>query len=566
MPPKARKESLVLLMNIGITCPDAQNNPLLLEKMKHIAQRIIEKKIFLRPKDEIAVILMGSSVTKNSLNTEHVGEFVDLQIPSWNTVEKIIQLRGTNYCSNWVEALYAAVEYIKQNGIDNCMRKIVLMSDFNEQYDIISQFKADVIAEQLQMGGIELITIGEESLDGRPGSSMKVSEVLLKDLHEKINGQHLTFDSTILDFRFYVMAPKVPSPWYADLVFIDIKIPIVSFIKTEPDKFPSWKTMKDDKKVVSKREYLDRQRKIYEPDEIVTGYKYGGTFIPVEKTLEEAMSYKGGPRIYAIHSFTKKRNIDLDYWYDNTIRVVLPSTRVNNAAKPFYSFVQALHNKNLVAIVKKVYNNNSTPRMVALFPCINVPDEPWCLVEIPLPFAEDRRVIDTRPLKSVSKQLSSEQNEALDNLIDSLMLPDTEESYVVGESQHLLPGCVPNPAVQHRWHMLSHRALNPNGPLPPMEDYLKNLLEVPLVKERSKYNLQRITELFQLESIDLKAMKKAKPKANEAVSDENETGTEEPIKVDAKVDSQHDSFNESDLLMNTDDCDADFDAMVANIF
>ncbi|XP_076678016.1 X-ray repair cross-complementing protein 5 [Andrena cerasifolii] len=562
MPPKAKKEALVLLMNIGVTCSDAQNNPSLLEKEKHIAQRIIEKKIFLRPKDEIAVILMGSSVTKNSLNTEHVGEFIDFQIPNWNTVEKIIQLHGTSFCSNWVEALVATVEYIKQNVIDNCMKKIVLMSDFNEHFDIISQFKADVIAERLQAEGIQLVTIGEELLDGRPGSSMKVSEVLLKDLHKKIDGQHLTFDNTISDLRFYVKAPVVPSPWYADLIFIDFKIPIVSCIKTEPDKFTPWKTMKDDKKVVSKRQHLDRQRRTYEPDEIVTGYKYGGIFIPVEKRLEEDMSYKSGPRIYAIHSFTKKRNIDLDYWYDNTIRVVFPSTRVKNAAKPFYSLVQAMHNKNLVAITKKVYNNNFAPRMVALFPCIDVPDEPWCLVEISLPFAEDRRVMDTRPLKSVSKQLSSEQHEALDNLIDSLMLPDTEDSYVVGESQHLLPGCIPNPAVQHRWHMLSHRALNPNKPLPPMEDYLKDLLEVPLVKERSKCHLQRIAELFQLESIDLKAKKKAESKASEAVSGENETGTDEPIKVDDKVDSQHDSFNDSDLLMDIDCSDADLDAQI----
>ena len=140
------------------------------------------------------------------------------------------------------------------------------------------------------------------------------------------------------------------------------------------------------------------------------------------------------------------------------------------------------------------------------------------------------------------------------------------DSYAVGGSQHLLPGCVPNPAVQHRWHMLSHRALNPNKPLPPMEDYLKELLEVPLVNERSKCHLQRIVELFQLESIDLKAKKKAESRASEAASDEDKTGTGGPIKVDDKVDSQHDSFNDSDLCMDADGLDADFDALVANIF
>lgn len=49
--------------------------------------------------------------------------------------------------------------------IDNCMRKIVLMSDFNEQYDIISQFSADAIAEQLQAEGIQLVTMYDKFID-----------------------------------------------------------------------------------------------------------------------------------------------------------------------------------------------------------------------------------------------------------------------------------------------------------------------------------------------------------------------------------------------------------------
>lgn len=45
--------------------------------------------------------------------------------------------------------------------------------------------------------------------------------------------------------------------------------------------------------------------------------------------------------------------------------------------KPFYSLVQAMHETNSVAIVRKIYKKGGVPRMVALFPCIDVPDEPW---------------------------------------------------------------------------------------------------------------------------------------------------------------------------------------------
>ncbi|XP_076241039.1 X-ray repair cross-complementing protein 5 [Calliopsis andreniformis] len=547
MAPKAEKETLVLLINIGVTRRNSQSNPGLLEKAKHVAQRIIEKKIFLSPKDEIAVILMGSSITKNSLNTEHVGEFLDFQVPNWNLIDKIMHLKGSNYCSNWIEALEATVEYIKQKDVDITKRKIVLMSDFNEEDDIISQFEADTIAENLSTENIQFITIGEESLDERPESSLTLSEAFLKDLHKKINGQHLTFDNAILDLRYYVKEVDSAS-WYATLELSDIKIPIVSYIKvTDTDKFSSWKITKDGRELKWKTEYRDRQRTSYAPDEIITGYKYGGTFIPIDKRDEEAMSYKSGPKSYTIHSFTHRNNIDLKYWYDDTTRVVLASNQ--DAAKPFYSLVQAMHNKSLVAIVRKVYAKNRAPRMVALFPCINIPDELSCLVEICIPFAEDRRVMEIRPLKSVIKQLSSEQNEEVDNLLDSLMLPDTDEDFYPGE--------VPDPSMQHRWHMLSHRALNPDKPLPPMEDYLQELLEAPAVKEKSKCNLQRITELFQLENIDPKAKQKEESNQKDDTTNGNEMDIQEKINTDNKVTVERYSPNEPYLSLDTSDVDLD---------
>lgn len=39
------------------------------------------------------------------------------------------------------------------------MRKVVLMSDFNEEHDIILQFQADAIAKTLCTKNIELLTM-----------------------------------------------------------------------------------------------------------------------------------------------------------------------------------------------------------------------------------------------------------------------------------------------------------------------------------------------------------------------------------------------------------------------
>ncbi|XP_076295940.1 X-ray repair cross-complementing protein 5 isoform X2 [Lasioglossum baleicum] len=499
---------------------------------------------------------MGSSVTKNDLDTEHVEEYLDFVIPNWTIIEKIKELKATKYCSNWIEALMASVKYIEENAVDKSIRKIVLMSDFKEDEDIISQFQIGQIAKTLSEHEIQLHTIGEESLEDRPEGSLNDSEIFLNNLHKKINGHHATCANAISEWRFYKDPVTKSMPWYANLKLTDIEIPIASYIKITGNNksFPSWKTAKEGKKITSEVVYLDRQRKNYDKDETVPGYRYGGDFIPIEKSLEESLSYKSGPKSYIVHSFTSKDNIDLDCWYDTSVSIVLPSSKDETAVKPFFSLVEAMHNRNCVAIVRKVYRNNSSPKMVALFPCIDDPDEPWCLAEVSLPFAEDRRIMESRSLKSCARKLSNEQNKAVDNLLDSLMLPDTDDNEEIDGSQCYLPGYVPNPGLQHKWHQLSYRALHPDEPLPPIEDYLKKVFEVESVKENSKGHLEKIAELFQLENIDPK-----KNKRNDFRNDFNKINVEESVKTKANVHKEiiKDVFKDIDVSMDVVDVDLD---------
>ncbi|KAK1120064.1 hypothetical protein K0M31_012789 [Melipona bicolor] len=554
MPSKTVKESLILLINIGVTNSNTENNHSTLEKAKEIAKRKIEKMIFLSPKDEIAIMLMGSSVTKNNLNIQHVEEFTDFQIPNWDFIKKCMALEGTNYCSNWVEALVAAVEFMEKNVVDVSTRKIILMSDFNEDPDIILQFQVDAIADSLSKKNIKLITISQ------PSTSLTISRKFLKDVHKKTNGQHTTFDKVLSDLKFYIPSKK-PYPYYYTLELLDKIIHVTSYTKIDVEKFPLWKTESRNNEYLEKKtEYLNRQRVSYSKDEIVKGYKYGETFIPVEKDLEERMSYKSGEKSYKIYGFTNRNNIDLEYLYKSAIHILLPDKESENVTKPFYSLVFAMQKTNSVAIVRKGFKNNP-PRMVALFPCIDIPDEPWCLVEIELVYAEDRRVMETRPMKSVIKQLLEEQNEAVDNLINSLMLSDTQDTCEIDGSQYFLPGYVPNPAVQHKWHILSHRAINPDKPLPPMENYLKEILEVSLVKERSKFHLQKIVKLFRLESIDPKK-EKNEIKEQDNMQLNNNIDIEESNKIEDIA--ENNSYKESEVP-SLDTSDIDFDEMAANI-
>lgn len=55
---------------------------------------------------------------------------------------------------------------------------------------------------------------------------------------------------------------------------------------------------------------------------------------------------------------------------------------LQSVSAPFYSLVQAMVDKNVVAIVEKVYRVNTEANMVALFPSVDVPNEPWVRIFI----------------------------------------------------------------------------------------------------------------------------------------------------------------------------------------
>lgn len=541
MPPRPKKDTLVYIINIGVTKEGAESNPLLLKKAKSIVRRMIQHRIFLRPKDEVGVVLMG---TADDADERNIKEYAPIQVPNWNIIEEIENLQVTSNCSNCIEAIKIAIDMIEASLNYDNKKRIILISDFNEDSDTISQYDSDDILSSLQDRNIQLHTIGEESFVDKPEDALKPSELFLKALFDQNVGRHRTFDEAELFFRYYEDKPKSPCPWYCTLDLIDKQIPIASYIKTtESATFPSWGRVTDNEPVKNMKIYVDKQRRVYKEEDVVVGYKYGGRPVPFTMIEDnQDLVYKSGKKSYRIYSFTSANLVGLEFWCSCSTRIVLPSNKA--AEKPFYSLVQAMQNKNLVAIVRKVHATNYTPKMVALIPCINVPEEPWCLVEIELPYAEDRRIVETRPLKSVLKQLSNEQDEMVDALLESLTVTDDEDVGDVNDC-HFLPGAMHDPALQHKWNVLSHRVLKPQEPLPDMEDYLKNAFEAPAIKQRAMPYLQKINQLFDLESINPKVKEKLEAESKNNAKAENNTESDKKMDVDEEDDPSQAAINKS---------------------
>ncbi|XP_070529815.1 X-ray repair cross-complementing protein 5 isoform X2 [Cardiocondyla obscurior] len=565
-------------MNVGIVRHGTQSSSQLLDKQKFILKHIIQKKIFLRPKDEVGVILMGSDSSKSDSVTglDNVQELCKMQVGNWDLIKKIEKLNTTNLSCSWMEAIYAAIEYIKHECVDNNERKIILLSTFNEEKDIVDQFEAEDIVKKLNEKEIFFIAIGERALDDIDEESETASEALLRNVLQQVNGQNLSFEQAMLDVRFYKRPSTKPRPWSCSMELGDFSIPIIGISKmmnevklpnmVQKAKISTLDVTDQEISIKSIAEWTDNNKTIYTEEDIIRSYVYGGKAIPVSEEAKASMTQNSNKKCYKIHGFTARENVPMEYWLSNGTYVIVPATE--SGSVPFYSLVQAMVDKNVVAIVEKVYRNNLEPNMVALFPSIDVPNEwldtsnldtkLWCFIEIALPFEQDYVAIIEKPLKFVNNELSKEQSDAVDELLSSLELP---KATATNGCEKYLPGFMPEPGTQHMWDTLAARALHPDKPLPPIADDVLNLLEQPeFLKEKCKPVAEKIKNLFLLEKKEplYRNRKKLAEMASKQSDADNDVFMTQTVKKEKK-DTTH---NDSDKSKNNelfDDCDFNVD-------
>jgi hypothetical protein len=70
--------------------------------------------IFANLKDEVALILLGSDETQNSLNYKNIKVTHSLALPSWETVQFIEDLTGTTVNADWLDAIVVAMHILKE--------------------------------------------------------------------------------------------------------------------------------------------------------------------------------------------------------------------------------------------------------------------------------------------------------------------------------------------------------------------------------------------------------------------------------------------------------------------
>jgi len=65
-------------------------------------------------KDEVALILLGSDETENSLNYKRIKVTHSLALPSWEMVQFVDDLKGTTVNGDWLDAVVVAMDVLKK--------------------------------------------------------------------------------------------------------------------------------------------------------------------------------------------------------------------------------------------------------------------------------------------------------------------------------------------------------------------------------------------------------------------------------------------------------------------
>lgn len=579
MPPKPKiGKGIVVVLDVGRgVCSSTETT--FFDRAKDCLRFILQRKIFAdKCHDAVGIVLFGTAGTNNQLATgdqyQHVTVLQEVRLVEWEMMKQVENLGHGGSSGDWLDALVVAMDLLHDpDGKRFNGKKIVLLTDFSGEF---SDDKSEAITSGLLNESIELVVIGpdilkdltEEDGDGnQPGPSdgdstttskpslnwngkpktiiQRAGEAVAACIVGKVDGMLCSFEDALPQLMFYEKKNQASAAWNTTLdIGADFKIPITGRIKVREVTLPTWKKGFSGnpaaviQKEVSHHLYDEKQTAV-PSEEVISGYFYGTTLVPVSDE-DMKMAYKSNsPRSMTVLGFTEAKNVPRWIRAGNQVLAVTARDNDDAAAVALSSLIQALMEMDMVAITRRVYSQNLNPRLGVLLPEITKDYE--CLLWIQLPFIQDVERLIFPSLQPRIDKLKDEEKNAIDSLIDAMDLSQVKEEDEDDDDDDdiLSPTTVLNPQMQHFYNVLTHRALNPTGKLPETAAHILKILEPPesVCEARDKV-VPTLKKLFPTQA-------PSAPKKNKNVfdvQDDNEGGDKK-----AKMD---DSLSASDLIQH----------------
>ncbi|NXC55270.1 XRCC5 protein, partial [Aleadryas rufinucha] len=566
--------AIVLCLDVGFTMSSSSpGEESSLDQAKKIMTKFVQRQVFAESKDEVAVVLFGTDDTRNGLASEgqyqNITVHRSLELPDFDLLEDIQDvIKAGSEQADFLDAIIVCMDLLQKETIGKKYEKrhIELFTDLSSP---VSEDQLGIIIANLKKTGISLqfflpFPVGVDDGSGDTSASVHahmprnpfprkglteqqkqgidVVRKLMYTLDEEGGLEEIyTFRESLERLSMFKKIERKPIAWPCQLTIgPDLSIRIVAYKSVTEERLKKVWTVVDAKTLrkedVQKETVYclnDDDETEVQKDDTIQGFRYGSDIVPFSKEDEEQMKYKTEGKCFSVLGFTRSSQIQRHYYMGNQALKVFAAKDDKNAAVAFSALVRALDELKVVAIVRYAYDRRCNPQIGVAFPYIK--DAYECLIYVQLPYMEDLRQYVFSSLKNSKKCIpTADQLSAVDSLIDSMNLVHED-----GETFEDLfkPSKIPNPHFQRFYQCLQHKAFHPNKPLPPIEQHLLEILEMPyVVRERCQAPLERVKALFPLKEVG----KKKEEKTAQDIFKDNE---DEPSLKKPKTEDEEGSFS-----------------------
>ncbi|CAI9621120.1 unnamed protein product [Staurois parvus] len=524
-------------MDVGLAMTHShQGEETPFEQAKKVMTLFVQRQVFAEGKDEIAVVLFGTDDTENPLadgdQYQNISVQRHLMLPDFQLLEEIQNvIQPGDQQADFLDALIVSMDILQKETLGKKYEKlhIAVFTDLSSPF---SEDQLEIIIANLKKAGISLqfflpfpVDEDEDGAGGgengsgdaanRRGPGKGFSEQQKDGIQmvrkimfalEDADGldEVYSFRDSLEQLSIFKKIERRPMPWPCQLTIgSKISIRIVGYKSvTEERTKKSWATV--DAKTLKKEDVqketvhcLDNDEETeVQADDIIQGFRYGSDIIPFSKVDQEQMKYKNDSKCFSVLGFTKSSQIDRTHFIGSQVLKIFAPRDDDAAAVALSALIRALHDMEMVAIVRYAYDKRSNPQVGVAFPRIKEKYE--CLVYVQLPYMEDLRQYLFSSLENNKKfKPTDDQLSAVDSLIDSMSLVSND-----GEDLEDLfnPSKIPNPQFQRLFQCLQHKAFHPEEPLPPIDQHLLDMLEAPAeVKANCKGALAKVKACFPLQ-------------------------------------------------------------------
>ncbi|KAL1449970.1 hypothetical protein WDU94_002436, partial [Cyamophila willieti] len=307
-------------------------------------------------------------------------------------------------------------------------------------------------------------------------------------------------DQSLSETQFTPKEERNAMPWNVDFLLGDMAIPVTGYKWVGKEYTGNlWSLVLKEKQehVVSTREYKirsDPSLPALEVEQLVRGYHYGNTIIPMTDDEKKTMKYESGERGLRLICFTKKANVPLYVLQDDTVYVITASAKSTNNSL-LLSLIRQLAEEDLVCIVRQVYNRNNAPTVQVLYPIVEDVEEEeeetkkkYYFIMVRLPYAQFMNNIAVPEVIQFSSYFSKTQDSYssadLNNMQDYVERLDLTKGAEYADDIPYLPEVTRDPAIQVRsWAQIRKYVTggfpgNPDQSSPMSSDVKEDLVDI----------------------------------------------------------------------------------------